>query len=160
MRRGPLARAMAATAVIGTASFAASASVAQTPDAVSLIWDGGRMDYRTLDAVIAVRPFEPHLYFAKPASKLINAWRAGVPALVGPEFASREIRRTDDDFLEVADAGGFPVHLQESLRLLERGAVRRDGAGRSDQRRDQGHQEQPGFLNNLRNKCLGHGVTL
>lgn len=61
-------------------------------------------DYRKLDAVIAVRPYEPQLFFAKPASKLINAWRAGVPALVGPEFASREIRRTDDDFLEVADA--------------------------------------------------------
>ncbi len=69
-------------------------------------------DYRTLDAVIAVRPFEPHLYFAKPASKLINAWRAGVPALVGPEFASREIRRTDDDFLEVADAGAALAALR------------------------------------------------
>lgn len=61
-------------------------------------------DYRALDAVIAVRPWEPHLRFAKPASKLINAWRAGVPALVGPEYACREIRHSPDDFLEVADA--------------------------------------------------------
>jgi hypothetical protein len=61
-------------------------------------------DYRELDAVLAVRPHEPELEFAKPASKLINAWRAGVPALVGPEFACREIRRSVDDFIEVSDA--------------------------------------------------------
>lgn len=70
-------------------------------------------NYRTLDAVIAVRPHEPHLAFAKPASKLINAWRAGVPALVGPEFACREVRRSPDDFLEVAGAS-------EALTALRR----------------------------------------
>lgn len=70
-------------------------------------------DYRSLDAIIAVRPHEPHLRFAKPASKLVNAWRAGVPALVGPEFACREIRRSPDDFLEVAGAS-------EALSALRR----------------------------------------
>ncbi len=70
-------------------------------------------DYRTLDAVIAVRPDDPELRFAKPASKLINAWRAGVPALVGAEFACRELRRTADDYLEVADA-------KEALAALRR----------------------------------------
>ncbi len=69
--------------------------------------DLGRIDwedYRTLDAVIAVRPRDRHLRYSKPASKLINAWRAGVPALLGPEFAYREIRRSADEFLEVASA--------------------------------------------------------
>ncbi len=70
-------------------------------------------DYRTLDAVIAVRPRDRHLRYSKPASKLINAWRAGVPALVGPEFACREIRRSEDDFLEVASA-------REALAALRR----------------------------------------
>ncbi len=70
-------------------------------------------DYRTLDAVIAVRPHDPHLAYAKPATKLINAWRAGVPALVGPEFACREIRRSADDFLEVANA-------EEAIAALRR----------------------------------------
>lgn len=60
-------------------------------------------DYRALDAVIAVRPRDRHLRYSKPASKLINAWRAGVPALLGPEYAYREIRRSADEFLEVAN---------------------------------------------------------
>ncbi len=72
-------------------------------------------DYRTVDAVIAVRPHEPHLLFAKPATKLINAWRAGVPALVGPEFACREIRRSADDFLEVEDARDALAALRRLL---------------------------------------------
>lgn len=68
-------------------------------------------DYRTLDVVIAVRPDDPELRFAKPASKLINAWRAGVPALVGPEYACREIRRSADDFIEVSGAKQALVEL-------------------------------------------------
>lgn len=70
-------------------------------------------DYRTLDAILAVRPNDRELRFAKPASKLINAWRAGVPALLGPEFASREIRRSDDDYLEVSS-------VREALAALVR----------------------------------------
>lgn len=70
-------------------------------------------DYRTLDAILAVRPNDPELRFAKPAAKLINAWRAGVPALVGPEFASREIRRSDDDYFEVSG-------VQQALAALAR----------------------------------------
>ncbi|MDQ1348401.1 MAG: hypothetical protein QG573_1775 [Acidobacteriota bacterium] len=69
--------------------------------------DLGRIDwedYRSLDAVVAVRPRDRHLRYSKPASKLINAWRAGVPALLGPEFAYREIRRSAEEFLEVASA--------------------------------------------------------
>ena len=61
-------------------------------------------DYRTLDAIIAVRPRARHLRYSKPASKLINAWRAGVPALLGPEFAYRELRRCEEEYLEVASA--------------------------------------------------------
>ena len=61
-------------------------------------------DCRQIDALLAVRPREPYLEYAKPASKLVNAWRAGVPALIGPEYAFREIRRSDDDYLEVRDA--------------------------------------------------------
>ncbi len=76
---------------------------------VRIVWE----DYLTLDAVIAVRPHDPRLDYAKPASKLINAWRAGVPALLGPEYAHREIRRSADDFLEVSNA-------REALEALRR----------------------------------------
>lgn len=73
----------------------------------------GWEDYRTLDAVVAVRPPNWRLRHAKPASKLINAWHAGVPALLGPEFPYREIRRSDDDYIEVRNAG-------EALAALRR----------------------------------------
>jgi hypothetical protein len=62
------------------------------------------VDYRDLDAILAVRPAKSRLKFAKPANKLINAWRAGVPALIGPEYAYQEIRRSDEDYLEVLGA--------------------------------------------------------
>lgn len=58
-------------------------------------------DYRTTDAVLAVRRFGPATFAHKPASKLINAWRAGVPALLGGESAYRELRRDEHDFIEV-----------------------------------------------------------
>jgi hypothetical protein len=56
-------------------------------------------DYGDLDAVIAIRDFAgmPHDY--KPASKLVNAWLAGVPAIVGPESAFLAAGRPGEDFL-------------------------------------------------------------
>jgi hypothetical protein len=60
-------------------------------------------DYRKIDVMLAVRPREEVLRFAKPASKLINAWRVGVPALVGPEFQYQELQRSEEDFIEVRD---------------------------------------------------------
>ena len=58
-------------------------------------------DYREIDAILAVRDFagEPHLH--KPATKLHNAWRAGVPAVLGSESAFRADRRSELDYLEV-----------------------------------------------------------
>ena len=58
-------------------------------------------DYRECDAVLAVRDLTESDYNAKPASKLINAWHAGVPALLGPEPAFQALRRSELDYLEV-----------------------------------------------------------
>ena len=57
-------------------------------------------DYRTTDAVLAVRTFGPDVVNIKPASKLINAWRAGAPAILGRESAFRELRQSPLDYLE------------------------------------------------------------
>lgn len=58
-------------------------------------------DYRDADLTIAVR----NLTFVdarnKPASKLVNAWLAGCPALLGPEPAFQELRRSELDFITV-----------------------------------------------------------
>ena len=40
----------------------------------------------------------------KPAQKLINAWRAGVPALLGREVGYRELKHSNLDYLEVTSA--------------------------------------------------------
>ena len=57
-------------------------------------------DYRDVDAVLAVRNCPPVVLATKPASKLVNAWTAGVPALLGPEPAYRELWTSPLDFLE------------------------------------------------------------
>ena len=58
-------------------------------------------DYRSADAVLAVRNLTLADARSKPASKLVNAWFAEVPALLGPEPAFIELRRGELDFLEV-----------------------------------------------------------
>ena len=61
-------------------------------------------DYREVDVVLALRPRERRTARSKPATKLVNAWLAGVPALLGPEPAFRELRRSELDYLEIEDA--------------------------------------------------------
>ncbi|MEQ1908664.1 MAG: glycosyltransferase [Vicinamibacterales bacterium] len=66
-------------------------------------------DYTALDAVVAVRPpadvsrSEAVPFQAanrKPASKLVNAWLAGVPAILSPDEAFRQLRTSPLDYLE------------------------------------------------------------
>lgn len=61
-------------------------------------------DYGHVDAVLAIRDCPPVVLATKPASKLVNAWKAGVPALLGPEPAYRELRVSPLDFLETPSA--------------------------------------------------------
>jgi hypothetical protein len=67
-------------------------------DGLQLQWN----DFRETDLVLAVRPASTDLHLRKPATKLCNAWLAGVPALLGPESAYRSLRRDDRDFIEVS----------------------------------------------------------
>ncbi len=60
-------------------------------------------DYRDADVVLAVRNLTLKDAASKPASKLVNAWIAGLPALLGPEPAYRELRRSALDYIEVRD---------------------------------------------------------
>ena len=59
-------------------------------------------DYSEIDAIIAIRSFDGDTYPAKPASKLCNAWLAGVPAIVGCDSAFELERKSDLDFLKAA----------------------------------------------------------
>lgn len=88
-------------------------------DPGALSWN----DYSGVDLVLAVRPPSRRLHTAKPATKLFNAWHAGTPALLGPEWAYREVRRSPLDYLEVAspdEARLAVTRLAESPDLYRR----------------------------------------
>lgn len=77
-------------------------------------------DYSELDAVVAVRPAAPSVpsavpFFSanrKPASKLVNAWLAGVPAILSADDAFRQLRRSSLDYLEADTAAGIIAALR------------------------------------------------
>ena len=58
-------------------------------------------DYSDVDLVLAHRIASPTILREKPASKLINAWHAGVPALLSNEPAFAALRRSDLDYLTI-----------------------------------------------------------
>ncbi len=108
--------------VVDSAAFAGPAS-----DRLALAWP----DFRSVDLLLAVRPPDRRLHTAKPASKLLNAWLAGVPALLGPEVAYRELRRTPLDYLEVTSAAEARSAVQRLaadpalyLAMVENGRAR------------------------------------
>jgi len=72
-------------------------------------------NYSEVDAVIAVRSFAGKTDFPwKPASKLFQAWEAGVPAIMGCESAYRAVRKSKLDYLEVSS----PAETLEALKRL------------------------------------------
>lgn len=71
-------------------------------------------DHRDLDAILAVRTASPAKLRTKPASKLVNAWHAGCPALLGPEPAFEARRLSSLDYLPVAT----PEEALAALRRL------------------------------------------
>ncbi len=96
--------------------------------------NGDRMDfpdYRECDVALAVRDLTESDYFAKPASKLVNAWHAGVPALLGPEPGYQALRTTPLDYIEIRspdDAIRAIIRLMQSpelyRRMVENGLIR------------------------------------
>ena len=89
-------------------------------------------DYTTADLVLAVRSLTPYDARKKPASKLVNAWFAGVPAILGPEPVFREQRRSAEDFIEVRAPGealDAVARLRESPELYR--VMVRNGRARS-----------------------------
>jgi hypothetical protein len=79
-------------------------------------------DYREVDAIVGVR--RPNRRFnavdldpyRKPASKLFNAWLAGVPAVLSPDPSYQDYKRSEVDYLAARDAR----EIFEQLRRLAR----------------------------------------
>jgi hypothetical protein len=93
----------------------------------------GWTDYTQADLVLAVRSLTQTDYWGKPASKLVNAWIAGVPAILGPEPAFRALRRSRYDYYEtqspdavIAFIRHLQSHPQEYNRYRDQCALRAD----------------------------------
>jgi hypothetical protein len=71
-------------------------------------------DYARVDVAVAAREEAPGVLETKPATKLYNAWLAGVPLLAYPEPAYCELRRSAIDFIAIHDM----VDVVRSIDLL------------------------------------------
>ena len=78
--------------------------------------------------MLAVRPASADLHLRKPATKLCNAWLAGVPAMLGPESAYRSLRRDELDFIEVSTRAEAEAAVLRLLREPARYASMRQRA--------------------------------
>ena len=88
-------------------------------------------NYSDVDLVLAVRSPRKDLWVHKPPSKLINAWIAESPALLGPEKAFRALRKSPLDYIEVqspSDVFSAIKYLKENpsfyLEMIENGKER------------------------------------
>lgn len=62
-------------------------------------------DYSNIDIVLAARFHYPKIVLnTKPSSKLINAWKAGCPAILYPEKAFEELKKNNSDYLKIENA--------------------------------------------------------
>ncbi len=95
--------------------------------------DTGWNNYQHLDAIVAIRQFHRKRsgYRSKPATKLYNAWLAGVPAILGQELAYRAEGHAGMDYLEVNSMAELLAgldRLQQDVlwrkRLVKKGQIR------------------------------------
>jgi len=80
-------------------------------------------DYSNCDVVLAVRSVDGSCIHGKPPSKLLNAWRAGVPAILGLESGYRAIAKPGAEYLEarsVYEVQQCLVELRDRLELRKR----------------------------------------
>ncbi|MDJ0514853.1 MAG: hypothetical protein QNJ74_00880 [Trichodesmium sp. MO_231.B1] len=100
-------------------------------------------DYSNIDAVVAVRNFQKQDYTNKPASKLYNAWHAGVPAILGKESAFQSQRKNEFDYFEVSsveDAITVLKRLKDDPQLCQK--MRENGKYRSQETNPQNMVKQ------------------
>jgi hypothetical protein len=77
-------------------------------DFTGLAWH----DFSQTDLILAVRREIGDAQLRKPPTKLVNAWAAGVPAILGPESAYRAARKSPLDYVEVSS-------LAEACRAVD-----------------------------------------
>jgi len=81
-------------------------------------------DYSACDVALAIRTFGTSQWHdSKPATKLVNAWLAGVPAVMGAESAFRMEGRVGLDYLEATSVEDIKLHL---VKLASSPSMRRN----------------------------------
>ena len=98
-----------------------------------IVNDPSKMNvYSDIDAVLAVRRLGKTISH-KPAQKLINAWRAGAPAILGREVGYQELHDSDVDYLEV-DSVDDVIRALEKLKTSDefRASVIKSGLEKSE----------------------------
>lgn len=66
--------------------------------------NGNWRDHSTVDVLVAARDVPACVLEVKPASKLVNAWMAGVPIILNEEPAYEALRESPADYLSAHDA--------------------------------------------------------
>jgi hypothetical protein len=77
-------------------------------------------DYGDVDVLLAHRDETPLMLRNKPASKLVNAWLACVPAILAPEPAFEQLKRSDLDFIATTSASTTIQALHDLVRSPDR----------------------------------------
>ncbi len=72
-------------------------------------------DYSDVDAVVAIRDFSRARHIGKPATKLYNAWLAGVPCIGGSDSAFSAEAVPGRDYLRVTS----PSEFVSAVKLLK-----------------------------------------
>ncbi|NEP18685.1 MAG: hypothetical protein F6J97_17585 [Leptolyngbya sp. SIO4C1] len=94
----------------------------QQIEALGLRWQArlhDPYDYQDIDAVVAVRSFNPERlrktrqFMHQSAQKLCDAWLAGVPAILGPESACQPLQQSPPAYLEARSVTDVLAALQQ-----------------------------------------------
>ncbi|MBJ7391202.1 MAG: glycosyltransferase family 1 protein [Chthoniobacterales bacterium] len=76
-------------------------------------WHQHWHDYSDIDAVVAIREFSGSSHIRKPATKLYNAWLAGVPFIGGTDSAYAADGRAGVDYLVAKTPDEVVAHLRK-----------------------------------------------
>ncbi len=68
-------------------------------------------NYSDVDAIVAIRSFSSSRYLSKPATKLYNAWLAGVPFIGGHDIAYADEGCPEKNYLVAASREELIAHL-------------------------------------------------
>jgi glycosyltransferase involved in cell wall biosynthesis len=80
-------------------------------------------DLSQVDALVGIRSLDTRTHDRKPASKLVNAWLAGIPFIGGYDSAFAQVGTPGEDYLRVGNLEELKdalIRLREDAELYAR----------------------------------------